>query len=117
MHCRTTQNELPDSARYLAYSPAQPLHVFAVNDDGHGAVIHEFDRHLRPKAARLYLNPRVSYLGREHLDQRFSSFASSGSREIGPPSPTRVSQKSELAYDERLARDIEQRQVEPTGIV
>src|SRR2546427_5269123 len=39
--------------------PARPLHLFTVNDDGHGAVIHEFDRHLRPKAARLYLNPEL----------------------------------------------------------
>ena len=83
-----------------------------LEDDGHRAVVHELDLHSRAEEARLYGNSMCPKLLAEPLVHRFRHVGPGGTREARPVAPRSVREQRELADDERLAADVEERPVE-----
>src|SRR5262245_57161750 len=85
--------------------------------DGHGPLIVQADRHLSTEAAAASRNAAFSQPVSEPLTQPASPVRVGGTDEAGPAPTSAVRIERELRYDQRLATDVLEADVESAGMV
>jgi hypothetical protein len=90
-----------------------------VENDRHWAVVHERNVHSRSEHTRLHRYALSAQRLTEALVERLRDLWTSRLREVGPSSllVSAIRDERELADDERVAADVDQRAVETVGLV
>jgi len=83
-----------------------------VEHDRDGPVVHECDLHTRPEDPARDADPLAFQALADSLVQRLGVLRRRGAREARPRSPGGIGDQRELAHDEHLALDVEDRAVE-----